>query len=262
MRTHNNETHDAAQTTRAYRTKLTNITNSQNLQTLPTHPSLRISKIMSAATNRIVRLQTDVEHLNNSQQILQKTIEDRDDTIIRLQQTIQSQSLEITKAKKHIDDLKQLNNTNTQLITQQRFICNSQKEEMDNLKKELAEAKQRVQLLESRPLTPPTTPDSSRPTRKRAKFTPAPTQRDIKIWELKLRSNQRNMFRASFGDDTETKEYHVEDIARHYPEQTKEFLQSKKGYRRGKQIDSIKERGIKCLVDLLDELEEDEQMIQ
>lgn len=70
------------------------------------------------------------------------------------------------------------------------------------------------------------------------------------------------MFRCSFGSDTDSKEFHVDDIARNFPEQVKEFLQSKKNFRRGKQIQSVREHTIQCLTEILDEIEEDGAMIQ
>lgn len=234
-----------------------------NLTKLKSHPSSQTIKSanMSAATNRIVQLQTEAELANKTQQLLENQIREQDDVIAKQRETIQSQSTELIKARKQVTELADNDKTNTELIKQQRFVIDAQKEELDSLKKELEEAKQRILELNSGTLTPPPTPES-RPKRKRARFNPEPTQRNIKIFELKLRSNNRNMFRAAFGDEEEVREYHVEDIAQHYPEQTKEFLASKKNFRRGKQIESIRARGIMCLVDILDELDEDLHMVE
>lgn len=93
------------------------------------------------------------------------------------------------------------------------------------------------------------------------RFTPDTTARDIKIHELKFRSDNRTMFRCSLGKDGRTKEYHVSDIANHFPEQTKQFLASKIKFRKGKQIETIKERDMPCPIELIEEIEEDQAIV-
>lgn len=117
---------------------------------------------MSAATNRIVRLQQDVEHLQNNDSLLRRYIQDRYDTLIRLQQTISKQALDMTDASKQIEDLKADNRRHMELIKQQQFIMNTRdelntslKSELEQIKKELEEAKSKLEVL---PMTPPTTP--------------------------------------------------------------------------------------------------------
>lgn len=227
---------------------------------------------MSAATNRIVRLQQDVEHLQNNDSLLRRYIQDRDDTIIRLQQTISKQTLDLTDASKQIEDLKADNRRHMELIKQQQFIMDTRNElndslksELEQVRKELEEAKSKIEAI---PLTPPATPapvscncKEDRAVRKRMRFTPDTTVRDIRIHELKFRSNNRTMFRCSLGEDGPTKEYHVSDIANNFPEQTKEFLASKMKFRKGKQIATIKERDIPCLIEILEEIEEDQAIV-
>lgn len=231
---------------------------------------------MTSATQRITRLQTDIEHLQNDRVLMDKIVQEKDDTIIRQQQANAAQMIEISRNKRRITDLQDLNSTNNELIKQHRFIIDSQKDEIaelkkeldeakvqnDNLKKQLEAANERMRTLENQPMTPPPTPNpasqtTSQNTRKRKVFIPDATQRHIKIWELKLRSNSRSMFRCSFGASTVSKEYHVEDIANHFPEPTKEFLASRRKFRRGNQIRSIKLHDIECLTKIINEIEQE-----
>lgn len=156
---------------------------------------------------------------------MDKIVQQKDDTIIRQQQANAAQMIELSQNKRRITDLQDLNSINNEVIKQHSFIIQSPKDGISDLKKEIDDAKvqnedlqkqleaanERMRILESQPITPPPTPNptsqtTSQKTRKRKVFTPDPTQRHIKIWELRLRSNNRSMFRCSFGASTTAKD--------------------------------------------------------
>lgn len=83
----------------------------------------------------------------------------------------------------------------------------------------------------------------------------AGNQGQLKIYELRNRSNRRAMFRVSFDNGATTHEFHAKDLAEHHRDEVKRFLRSKLNYRNGRQIATIKDNGIECLIEIIRELE-------
>lgn len=172
---------------------------------------------------------------------------------------------------KLIKELKDENDSQRMKILELEQTVTELKDDNEEQKKRTQELEQTIRNVSTTvPPTPPMTPGPSdkdaecqecirraeakkRQVRKRKEFVPTEDQKlqGIKIVRLRMRADQRWMFEASFGESTRTKEYHVDDIALHFRETVAEWLEMKKTYRKGQQVQNIYEHRIGSLLNIL-----------
>lgn len=224
------------------------------------------------AYQRVKELQEQVAALQQELSAEKQKSSTLEKFVGKLAQELDEAKKDKTKAEDKIEHLKQVVQNKQEMLDLYTKWKENDNETMNQLQANLEDSRAQIRELTEagnsyRPVTPPATPaqtnnESSNTNkqpqgRKRARLEiSGEGEKSIKIYELKFRSNNRTMFRAAINGSEEIKEYHADDICENFRDQVKDWLESKKEVRRGNQIKTIRDRGIDCLVKILDESNE------
>lgn len=222
---------------------------------------------MSQALDRIKELQAELEKIKRIREDEHREQVRKTGIIRELQENIVNLKKRNERLEKQIQNLEESSRQKDDILRMMENFKEFDNNTIDNLRDELDKAQISIKELRyDKPPTPPATPaptvccncspddrdKQTEPKRKKQKFTPKENEKISKIVALKFRS-QGPMILIQLEGAEKPKEIHAEDAVAHFKDLVKEFLNSKKNSRKGRQIQTIKEKRIECLLQLLDE---------